>query len=83
MQKQKQAGTGDPFGSEQEAEQLSVKPLSVQIPDAHETMKLAGVKDVKLSSDQSRQAGGKELIVICFCGKRQCGIGPMTLVVEK
>lgn len=46
----KQRGSGStPFGLQSD-EQVKVKPLSLQLPDVHESMRLAGVKDARIQS---------------------------------
>lgn len=79
MQSQKRAGEDNPFGSGQD--EVKVKPSALQVPDVHEAMRLAGVKDVALSPKE-RQSDRRQR-VICFCGDRSCGIGPFTQVVEE
>ena len=72
---QKQRGAGrDPFGAQDEA-LATTKPLSVQGPDVHESMRLAGVKDVATPKERNLRR-------ICCCGNPGCGIGPMTTIEE-
>jgi hypothetical protein len=55
MQNQKRAEAESlSFGSVQSEEELKIKPLQIEVPDVHETMKLAGVKDLKLDQTKSR-----------------------------
>ena len=71
MFKQRNAGSTP---NEQSSDQLEIKPLSIQLPDVHESMKLAGVRDVTPAPARP----GKRVRLICCCGARGCGIGPMT-----
>lgn len=71
MFKQKQIGDQDPFGNQDQSFQAP-KPLSIQVPDVHESMRLAGALDLKLDPKEKRQR------LLCCCGERGCGIGPMT-----
>lgn len=75
MFKQKQIGA-EPFGA-QDQELVKTKPLSVQGPDVHESLKLAGVKDLALDSKNRRRR------LLCCCGVSGCQIGPMTQVQEE
>lgn len=75
------------------------KPLALKTPDAHEAMRLAGVRDLtkeELESAEAAQAEGQEeeqdeanasarkrLRACCFCGDRSCRIGPFTQTVEE
>jgi hypothetical protein len=74
MLKQKQFGS-DPFGTQTE-DVLRTKPLSVEVPDIHETMRLAGVLDLNLGSAERRKR------LLCCCGSPGCSIGPMSQVEE-
>ncbi len=74
MQRQKQFGT-DPFGMP-DGEGLQIKPLSVTVPDVHDSMRLAGAKDLVLDPATKRSR------LLCCCGQSGCGIGPMTQVEE-
>lgn len=74
MQKQKRADEADPFNNS-EQEQIKFKPAELKVPDIHETMKLAGVKDI---APKQKQGGHKQ---ICCCGSPSCSIGPFTITV--
>lgn len=75
MQRQKKAGEGgDPF-NQAEQDQITIKPASLKVPDVHETMKLAGVRDMKLKITKK----GKAKVMICCCGVDSCRIGPFTV----
>ncbi len=79
MLKQRMAGDDAPDGVQ--ASELDMpKPSSLQVPDVHEAMRLAGVKDLVLPND--RRGAEKRQRVLCFCGVPGCGIGPMTRVEE-
>ncbi len=71
----KQRDSGSTPSGLQDQDQEMPKPLSIQLPDVHESMRLAGVRDVTPKSKRQR--------VICCCGSRGCGIGPMTRVEEE
>ena len=81
MFKQREAGS-TPSGLQSE-DQVTVKPLSLQLPDVHESMRLAGVEDVRLDQSPAPGPRSKERRVLCCCRQPGCGIGPMTYVEEQ
>jgi hypothetical protein len=95
MMNQKQAGGGSPWGTAQAQEQVEIKPPAFEVPDIHEEMRLAGVKDIeqangqgqgeeqKDSRDPARAQRGERTRVICCCGSVGCRIGPFTNVVRE
>lgn len=82
MQKQKGAGD-DPWGSAQDGEQVKIKVPDFKLPDVHESMRLAGAKDLVLSPTDSQGRAQRRQRLLCCCGMRGCGIGPMTQTYEE
>lgn len=74
MQRLKQPGS-DPCGMPDD-DGLKIKPLSLQLPDVHESMRLAGKTDLALDPRQPRSR------LLCCCGRPGCSIGPMTQIEE-
>lgn len=70
-------------GSQQQQD-FKIKPLSIQTPDVHEALRLAGVRDL-LEDEQSAEANkldNRRRSILCCCGVRGCSIGPMTQYEE-
>lgn len=75
MQRSKQRDGSDPFAMPDEP--LKLKPVLRDLPDVHESMRLAGIQDLR---NDPRQRGRR---LLCCCGERGCGIGPMTEMTEE
>lgn len=73
------------FGQKQDEDQLRIKPAPVAF-DPHESMRLAGAKDVgdEQLEEEGRDAAQREKRVrrLCCCGVPGCGIGPFTRTEE-
>lgn len=83
MQNQRRVGWGE-VGTSQDEARSEIKPLSLEVPDVHEAMRLAGAKDIQLSQQgsQGNRRDQSRMRLLCCCGDRGCGIGPMTQIEE-
>jgi len=82
---QKQRAPGAISFDSQDQEVAMPKPLSFSVPDVHESMRLAGVKDLELEVAEAATKEGsapKRRRLLCCCGQRECGLGPMTQIEE-